>query len=113
MVFMELNSSSENHGREDAARSLHDFEEAHREDLATITEVLAKITHRSPEQIKPHLEAMLEHLVEPQGQAFYVNATPEERARAFREWAESHDRNTALLSDYAVSRESIYDDRRL
>lgn len=109
MVFMELNPSLENHGREDATRSFHDFEEAHKEDLATIIEVLAKITHRSPEQIKPHLEAMLEYLVEPQGQAFYVTATPEEQARAFREWAESHDRNTPLLSDYAVSRESIYD----
>jgi len=113
MFFMELNPSLENHGREDAARSLHDFEEAHKDDLAIITEVLAKITHRSPEQIKPHLEAMLEHLVEPQGQAFYVTVTPEDRARAFREWAKSHDRNTPLLSDYAVSRESMYDDRRL
>jgi GH25 family lysozyme M1 (1,4-beta-N-acetylmuramidase) len=113
MVFMELNPSLENYGREVAARSLHDFEEAHKEDLATITEVLAKITHRSPEQIKPHLEAMLEHLVEPQEHAFYVTATPEERARAFREWAESHESNTPLLSDYAVSRESMYDDGRL
>lgn len=39
--------------------------------------------------------------------------TPEERARAFREWAKSHDRKTPLLSDYAVSRESMYDDECL
>ena len=38
-------------------------------------------------------------------------ATPEERARAFRQWAESHSKDTPLLSDEAISRESIYGDR--
>ncbi|MEB3277614.1 MAG: hypothetical protein VKK42_01665 [Lyngbya sp.] len=37
--------------------------------------------------------------------------TPEERAKAFREWAESHPRNSPRLSDEAVSRESIYGER--
>ena len=36
---------------------------------------------------------------------------PKEWARQFHEWAESHDRNTPLLSDAAISRESIYPDR--
>ena len=36
---------------------------------------------------------------------------PEEWARRFHEWAESHDRTTPLLSDEAISRESIYPDR--
>ena len=36
---------------------------------------------------------------------------PNEWARQFHEWAESHDRTTPLLSDEAVSRESIYPDR--
>jgi hypothetical protein len=36
---------------------------------------------------------------------------PQEWARQFHEWAESHDRTTPLLSDEAVSRESIYSDR--
>jgi len=49
MVFMELNPSLENYGR----RSYEVFMISGQEDLATITEVLAKITHRSPEQIKP------------------------------------------------------------
>lgn len=35
---------------------------------------------------------------------------PQEWARRFHEWAESHDRTTPLLSDDAVSRESIYSD---
>jgi hypothetical protein len=36
--------------------------------------------------------------------------SPEERAAAFRAWAESH-RDTPPLSDYAVSRESMYEGR--
>lgn len=36
---------------------------------------------------------------------------PEEWARQFHEWAESHDRTTPLLSDEAISRESLYPDR--
>jgi hypothetical protein len=33
--------------------------------------------------------------------------TPEQRAKAFREWAESHDPNTPVILD--DSRDSIYD----
>jgi hypothetical protein len=37
---------------------------------------------------------------------------PEEWGRQFHEWAESHSRrSTPLLSDEAISRESIYPDR--
>ena len=36
--------------------------------------------------------------------------TPEEWVREFHAWAESHDRTTPLLSDEAISRESIYPD---
>jgi len=38
-------------------------------------------------------------------------ATPQERAKAFREWAESHPRNSPCLSDEAISRETIYAER--
>ena len=34
-----------------------------------------------------------------------------EKARLWRQWAESHSRKTPLLSDAAISRESIYGDR--
>jgi hypothetical protein len=37
--------------------------------------------------------------------------SPEEWVRQFHEWAESHDRTTPLLSDEAISRESIYSGR--
>jgi hypothetical protein len=36
---------------------------------------------------------------------------PKEWASRFHEWAEGHDRTTPLLSDQAISRESIYPDR--
>ncbi|MGK7904755.1 MAG: hypothetical protein AB4352_25780 [Hormoscilla sp.] len=48
---------------------------------------------------------------EGQERPFYETATPEERAKAFREWAESHPRNMPYLSDEAISRESIYGER--
>ncbi|OUL34258.1 hypothetical protein [Nostoc sp. 106C] len=89
---------------------LRNFESAHKEDIETITQVLARITTKSPDEIKPHLDAMLERLVQPQRERpLYETATPEELAQAFSEWASSHNRNSALLSDYAVSRESMYD----
>jgi hypothetical protein len=37
--------------------------------------------------------------------------TPEEWVRQFDAWVDSHDRTTPLLSDEAISRESIYPDR--
>ncbi len=36
---------------------------------------------------------------------------PKEWARRFEEWADSHRRDTPLLSDEDISRESIYPDR--
>ena len=35
----------------------------------------------------------------------------QERVRLLREWASSHDTNTTLLSDDAISRNNIYTDR--
>jgi len=37
--------------------------------------------------------------------------SPAERAAAFRSWAENHPRNTPVLSDQAIRRETIYSDR--
>lgn len=37
--------------------------------------------------------------------------SPQEKARLWREWAASHSHNTPLLSDEAISRESIYEER--
>jgi hypothetical protein len=41
---------------------------------------------------------------------FYETATKEEWIKAFEKWSKSHGEDTPLLSDYAVSRESIYEE---
>ena len=43
--------------------------------------------------------------------AHLQKTNPKEWARQFRAWADSHDPNTPVLSDEAMSRESIYPDR--
>lgn len=37
-----------------------------------------------------------------------LTLSPQEKARLWREWAASHSHDTPLLSDEAISRESIY-----
>jgi hypothetical protein len=92
---------------------LHFFQESHKQDLETITQILADITNCNPEEIKPYLNIILTQLVEPQQKRpVNENATPAEKMAAFQSWVESH-RNLNLpnLSDEAVSRESIYGER--
>jgi hypothetical protein len=48
--------------------------------------------------------------VQPASIAHLQKTDPEEWARRFRAWADSHGPNTPILSDEAVSRESIYPD---
>jgi hypothetical protein len=57
------------------------------------------------------LRQMAEQHVIPESFAHLQESDPEEWARRFHAWAESHDRTTPLLSDEAISRESIYPDR--
>ncbi|MBN3948057.1 MAG: hypothetical protein HWQ38_16990 [Nostoc sp. NMS7] len=53
-----------------------DLEQAHSQDIETITLLLAKISNRTPEEIKPHLDTMLERLVQPSRERpFYESAT--------------------------------------
>lgn len=42
--------------------------------------------------------------------AHLQTSDPEEWARQFRIWADSHNPNTPVLSDWAMSRDSIYPD---
>jgi hypothetical protein len=46
----------------------------------------------------------------PRSIAHLQSTNPQEWARQFSSWAEGHDRTTPLLSDEAVSRDSIYPD---
>jgi hypothetical protein len=109
---MDTNILSEDKGEKRFASRLFEFEQAHREDLAAIVEALAKITSKTPEEVKPHLDLMLERLVQTENPPFYETATPQEWVQAFHEWVESHrDLNLPPLSDEAISRESIYGER--
>lgn len=53
--------------------------------------------------------AKIEVPLKTQERLFYETATHEEWVKAFREWAESHPRNSPILSDEAVSRRGIYE----
>ena len=77
-----------------------------------------------PEQARILEEALrqgrFQSVEEAMDEAFHLIASPEsakralspaERAAAYRSWAESHPRNTPILSDEAISRETIYSDR--
>jgi hypothetical protein len=48
--------------------------------------------------------------IQPVSIAHLQRTDPEEWARQFRAWADSHDPSTPVLSDEAMSRESIYPD---
>lgn len=93
--------------------TLHFFQESHKQDLETITQILANITNRNPEEIKPYLDIILTQLVEPKKErSVDVTASLEERIAAFQSWVESHrNLNFPTLSDEAISRESIYGER--
>jgi len=63
------------------------------------------------------VEALLESVIEndsdePQTQSekdhFQLKVTPEEWSKALREWADNHASDAPPLSDFAISRESIY-----
>ncbi len=92
---------------------VHSLEEENREDLETITHILSRITHLPSEQIKPCLHAFMENLIELQETPFHAGAAPEEWLQRFSAWVEGHrGLGFPLLSDEAISRESIYGDDR-
>ncbi|MCC5663341.1 hypothetical protein LC653_05180 [Nostoc sp. CHAB 5784] len=85
--------------------------EADRQELEGVVQVLANVTKLPVEVVKPHFDALLKQLMKSkQDQPFYKTATALEWITAFQEWAESHRRDTPLLSEYALSRAGIYDD---
>lgn len=86
----------------------------HQDELENIVRVLASITNISPEEVKPYIDTLLRQLLKKQEiRPFHETATASEWVTAFREWAASHHHDAPPLSDYAVSRESIYSDERL
>jgi hypothetical protein len=57
------------------------------------------------------LEQIAEEYLQPISIANLQKANPKEWARRFDALVDSHDPNTPVLSDEAMSRESIYNDR--
>ena len=86
----------------------------YQDELENIIRVLASITHISPEQVKPYMDTLLQQLVNKhEDRPFHETATAEEWVTAFRTWAAGHRHDAPPLSNYAVSRESMYKDERL
>jgi hypothetical protein len=56
------------------------------------------------------LDVASQHVPPPGSIAHLQKTNPQEWARQFRAWADSHDPNGPVLSDEAMSRESIYPD---
>ena len=61
--------------------------------------------------VEDWLQKLAAQHVPPDSIAHLQRTDPEEWARQFQDWAESHDPNTPVLSDEAMSRDSIYPDR--
>ena len=86
-------------------------------ELEKILGALSKITSRSPEEIKPHLKALIERLNQTKeddmaASSFYVTSTHEQWSAEFHEWLDSHEgKDLPVLSEEAISRESMYPDR--
>jgi hypothetical protein len=74
--------------------------------LRSQAEARGLTVERWVEQIAEQLAA-----TQPVSTARLQKTDPKEWARQFHEWAEGHSRATPLLSDEAISRESIYPDR--
>ena len=84
------------------------------QEIEQVVGMLSKITSRSVAEIKPHLNALLNRLNQEKDDSvsFYETSTHEEWSAEFHAWVDSHkDRNIPVLSDQAMSRESMYPDR--
>ena len=58
-------------------------------------------------------ELVRDLVVSARPQSEYQQLPPDEWIRLFHEWVHSHDDITVVLSDEAMSRDSIYEDRGL
>lgn len=101
------------HDQQRVSEIVHSLEAENREDLETVTHILSRITHLPAEQIKPCLHTLMENLIELQETHSHAKAAPEEWSQRFSAWVEGHrGLGLPLLSDDAISRDSIYGDDR-
>ncbi|MEA5512314.1 hypothetical protein VB715_21305 [Crocosphaera sp. UHCC 0190] len=76
-----------------------------------LVESLAQVVKSLTSEERELFNAKVNSLNEAEERPFYETATTEEWIAAFREWAESHSHDSPMLSDEAISRESIYGER--
>jgi len=81
--------------------------------VESLAEIVHSLTQEEKSLLAQKVKPDLEETSPDNGERpFYETASPEERAQAFLEWAESHrGKNHPSLSDEAMSRESIYGER--
>jgi hypothetical protein len=60
--------------------------------------------------VEEYLKNVIENNQSGSEEPSYAAANADEWIKAFRDWAESHDKSVPMLSDEAISRESIYED---
>lgn len=96
---------------------IQDTSNLHSQELKQVIDALSKITSRPPEEIKPYLNELLDRLSQKKetdsaSASFYTTSTHEEWLAEFHRWVDSHkEENIPVLSDDAMSRESMYPDR--
>ena len=80
--------------------------------LEVESEIVSKIQARAEER-GVSVDVYLRELIEQKGTASERSdgLSSQERVRLLREWASGHSTSTPLLSDDAISRESIYGER--
>lgn len=78
-------------------------------------EIEGRVTDLAARQgisVKDYIQNLLESLTSLNEETAYDSLTPDEWAKEFEEWLDSHYYITALpLSDEAISREGIYSER--
>ena len=86
------------------------FKSAYKAELQNLSEIISKITRRTPAEIEPHLDAMIESLVTPPEQSLSQQSfNPEQWATDMKRLAEGAKKIPVLPSE-AFTRESIYQD---
>lgn len=94
-----------------------DTSNPHSQELKLVIDTLSKITSRSSEEIRPHLQLLIDRLSLTKendfaSASFYTTSTHEEWSAEFHRWVDSHkEEELPVLSDEAMSRESMYPDR--
>jgi Protein of unknown function (DUF2442) len=101
---------SEHSTQEPSVTSLQHISEKNRDEVDGIVQVLAHITHSSPEKIKPYIDTLLRQLMGKQEEPpFHETATVEEWIASFQAWAANHHHDAAPCLIMRLAKKSIYE----